>query len=66
MDRVLFEEWVRELDWKFLSVGKSVSLVIDNCPAHHHMENLKSNCFSYHQTPTASTTQPLGQGVIKS
>ena len=42
MDGILFEEWVRELDRKFLSVGKSVSLVIDNCPAHHHMENLKS------------------------
>ena len=36
MDRILFEEWVRELDRKFLCEGRNVALVIDNCPAHPH------------------------------
>ena len=30
MDGILFEEWVRELDRKFLSEGRNVALVIDN------------------------------------
>ena len=42
MDEALFEEWVRELDRKFASEGRSIALVIDNCPAHPHIENLKS------------------------
>ena len=42
----LFEDWVRELDRIFSPEGKSVTLAIDNCPAHARIENLKSNCFS--------------------
>ena len=42
MDWILFEEWVRELDRKFLSEGRNVALVIDNCPAHPHIENPKA------------------------
>ena len=34
MDGALFEECVRELDRKFVSEGRSIALVIDNCPAH--------------------------------
>ena len=53
MDGAFFEEWVRELDRKFASEGRSIALVIDNCPAHPHIENLKSIkfffFFFYHQ-----------------
>ena len=51
MDGALFEEWVRELDRKFASEGRSNALVIHNCPAHPHIENLKSIklFFFYHQ-----------------
>ena len=49
MDRTL-QEWVRELDRKFASEGRSIALVIDNCPAHPHIENLKSiKLFFYHR-----------------
>ena len=34
MDGILFEEWLRESDRKFLSEGSNVALMIDNCPAH--------------------------------
>ena len=37
MGVILLEEWVRELDRKFLSGGRNVALVIDNCPAHPHI-----------------------------
>ena len=50
MNGALFEEWVRELDRKFASEGRSIALVIYNCPAHPHIENLKSiKLFFYHR-----------------
>ena len=42
MNSELFEEWVREQDEKFENEGRKVLLIIDNCPAHPVIENLKS------------------------
>ena len=42
IDGVLFEEWIREMDKEFVSEGIKVALMIDNCPAHPQIENLKS------------------------
>ena len=64
MDGVLFEEWVRELDRKFACEENNVALVIDNCPAHPHIENLKAIKLIF-QPPTTSQTQPTDQGVIR-
>ena len=51
IDGVLSEEWVRELDRKFASKGRIIVLVIDKCPKHPHIENLKSvKLFFYHRT----------------
>ena len=66
MDGVLFEGWTRELDKKCSSEGKSVALVTYNCPAHPHIENLKSIKLFFLPPNTTSTTQPMGQGVIRS
>ena len=41
MDGAVFEKWVREMDKKFVSVGRKVALVINNCPAHRQIKNLK-------------------------
>ena len=66
MDGALFEEWVRELDQKFASEGRSIALVIDKCPAHPHIENLKSIKLLFLPPNTTSATQPMDQGVIRS
>ena len=66
MDWALFEEWVRELDRKFTFEGRSIALVIDNYPAHPHIENLKSIKLFFLQSNTTSATQPMDQGVIRS
>ena len=42
MDCVLFEEWIQEMDTKFTKEKKKVALIIDNCPAHLSIDNLKS------------------------
>ena len=70
MDGILFEEWVRELDRKFLSEGRNVALVIDNCPAHPNIENLKrSNCFStsehnFYNTADGSRCNKIPQNKV--
>ena len=66
MDGVLFEEWVRELDRKFACEENNVALVIDNCPAHPHIENLKAIQLFFLPPNTTLQTQPMDQGVIRS
>ena len=66
MDGALFEEWVRQLNRKFASEGRSIALVIDNCPAHPHIENLKSIKLFFLIPNTTSATQRMDQGVIRS
>ena len=65
MNGALFEEWVRELDGKFASKGRSIALVIDNYPAHPDIENLKSIKLFFLPPNTTSATQPMDQGVIR-
>ena len=66
VDGILFEEWVRELDRKFLSEGINVALVIDNCHAHPHIENLKAIKLFFLPPNTTSLSQPMDQSVIRS
>ena len=42
IDSALFEEWVRELDRKFLREGRKIALIVDNCPAHPLIEGLSA------------------------
>ena len=55
MDSDLFEEWIRELDGKFVREDRKVVLIVDNCPAHPHVGGLKSIrlCFLPANTKTA-------------
>ena len=66
MNSELFEEWVREQDKKFEKEGRKVALVIDNCPAHPSIENLKSIYLYFLPPNTTSVLQPMDQGVIRS
>ena len=63
MDGVLFEEYVRKTDKKFVSEGKKVALVIDNCPAHPQIEKLKLMKLSFLR-PKTTQTQSTDQSVI--
>ena len=69
MDSQLFEEWAREQDQKFEREGRKVVLVVDNCPAHPEVANLKAinlvflppNTTKYYlQDPTYSTAWNYG------
>ena len=66
MDGKLFEKWLRELVKKFAFEGRIVAFVIDNCPAHPHIDNLKAIKLYLLPPNTTSKTQPMDQGVIRS
>ena len=66
MDGKLFEEWLRELDWKFTFEWRNVVFVVDNCRAHPHIGNLKAIKLYFLPPNTTSKTQPMDQGVIRS
>ena len=66
INRNLFEEWLRELDSKFLAERRKIALLVDNCPAHPHVDNLKAIDLIFLPTNNTASTQPMDQGVIRS
>ena len=66
IERNLFEEWVRELDSKFLAERRKIALLVDNCPAHPHVDNLKAIDLIFLPPKTTASTQSMDQGVIRS
>ena len=60
----LFEEWVHELDHKFQSEDRKIALIVDNCPAHPGINDLKALELVFLPPNTTSHTQPMDQGVI--
>ena len=66
MDSDLFEEWLREQDQKFESEGRKITLIIDNCPAHPQIDNLKAINLVFLPPNTTSKIQPMDQGVVRS
>ena len=61
----LFEEWVREINAEFKAKERKVK-TIDNCPAHHEIENLSHVKLIFLPPNTTLVTQPMDQGVIRS
>ena len=60
----LFEEWVCELDRKFQREDRKIALIVDNCPAHPDIKDLKAIELVFLPPNTISHTQPMDQGVI--
>lgn len=65
MTSELFIDWVRKLDNKVTNLKKKIALVIDNCPAHPSIAELKSVNFVFLPPNTTSKTQSMDQGVIR-
>ena len=61
MNRVLFEEWIRELDSKFEREGRKVAFIVDNCSAHPRVKDLKAINLAFLPPSTTSKTQPMDQ-----
>ena len=68
MARSIFEDWVRKLNRKHLLKGRSIALVIDNCPEHPAIEGLKAISLVFFPPNTTSVLQALqqcDQGIIQ-
>ena len=65
MDAEIICEYVRRLDAKFHVEGSKVALIIDNCPAHPNVDNIKEIKLVFLPPKTTSKTQPMDQGVIR-
>ena len=50
---------------KFHVEGRKVALIIDNCPAHPNVDNLKAIELVFLPPSTISKTQPMEQGAIR-
>lgn len=61
----LFQEYIYNLDIKFSQLKRKVAIIIDNCPAHPVLTNLKSIEMIRLPKNTTSKTQPMDAGVIK-
>ena len=60
----LFEDWVHELDWKLAVSKRKIVLIINNCRAHPHVENLKWVELTFLPANTTFHIQPMDQGII--
>ena len=65
MTAELFEEWVRQLDQTFSVANRKIALIIDNCMAHPHVEQLNSIELIFLPPNTTSHTQPMDQGITR-
>ena len=61
----LFVSWLRKLDKKYLLQGRSIAMIVDNCPAHPDIDNLKAVKLVF-LPPNTSILQPCEQGIINS
>ena len=64
MSSELLEEWVCELDRKFCSDKRKVTLIIGNCKAHPHVKHLEWVELIFTLPNTSSVTQPMDQEII--
>lgn len=61
----IFEQWIRKLDRQFQSQNRKVLMIVDNCPSHTKLLNLKSITMQFLPVNTTSHLQPMDQGIIQ-
>ena len=62
----LFKDWLRGFDSSMASQHRKVLLVIDNCPAHPRIHNLKATQLLFLPPHATSKLQPCNLGIIRS
>ena len=65
MTAELFEECIRQLGQNFSAANRKIALIIDNCTAHPHLEQLNSIELIFLPQNTTSHAQPMDQGIIR-
>jgi hypothetical protein len=65
MTSEIFLNWLHKLDRKFEREGRRILMLVDNCPAHPKIENLKAVTLKFLPPNTTSCLQPMDQGIIQ-
>ncbi|CAG4979710.1 unnamed protein product [Colias eurytheme] len=65
MTSEIFERWLRNWDAELKANNKKVLLLVDNCPAHPAVTNLKCIKLVFLPPNVTSVLQPMDQGVIR-
>ena len=66
MDSDIFTRWLKELDRKMIAEGRKITMIVDYCPAHPHVEGLQAVELIFLPPNITSKLQPMDQGVIRS
>ncbi|GFO47802.1 tigger transposable element-derived protein [Plakobranchus ocellatus] len=66
MTSSIFVDWLRKLDSKFFIQGRSVLMIVNNCPWHPAVNGLAAIRLDFLPSNTTSHTQPCDQGIIHS
>ncbi|XP_060810034.1 tigger transposable element-derived protein 4-like [Amyelois transitella] len=61
----IFVKWVRDWDRELNKKKKKILLLVDNCPAHPSVSDLRSITLVFLPPNTTSTLQPMDQGIIR-
>lgn len=61
----IFVKWVRNWDRDLTKQKKKILLLVDNCPAHPSISDLKSITLIFLPPNTTSVLQPMDQGIIR-
>lgn len=62
----LFIKILRDWDSELMKKKKKILLLVDNCPAHPKVSNLKNINLQFLPPNTTSVLQPVDQGIIRS
>ncbi|CAB3222382.1 unnamed protein product [Arctia plantaginis] len=65
MTSQISEKWLRSWDAELKSGGNKILLLVDNCPAHPKVSNLKCIKLVFLPPNVTSVLQPTDQGMIK-
>lgn len=65
MTSVIFTEWLRKLDRQFTAQRRKILMLVDNCPAHPHLQNFTSINLMFLPPNATSRLQPCDMGIIK-
>ena len=65
MTSEIFTTWIKQLDARFDSEGRTVAMLLDNCAAHPKVPKLAVITLYFLPPNTTSVTQPMDQGIIQ-
>ena len=65
MTSEIFQNWLTSWDVELQHKQRKILLLVDNCAAHPHLDNLKNIKLEFLPANTTSLVQPMDMGVIK-